>query len=205
MYSCEPQMRKRARITAALLTAALASMTLARPAHATANFPGEIQTHLGLAAQPPASCSLCHTTGSAGGKGTVNTPFGVSVRGHGAVANDPTALDSALDAMGKDGTDSDSDKVPDVTELKNGTNPNVNDVTVTTNDAGQTVVSEGGTGGGGSDAAPPPQYGCAVTFVNQGRQGRGSDTSIDAPGALGLVTFSMLILRVIERRRRRRG
>ncbi len=200
-------MRKRARITAALFTAALASIMLPRPALATANFPGEIQTHLGLAAQPPASCSLCHTTGSAGGKGTVNTPFGVSVRGHGAVANDPAALDSALDAMGKDGTDSDGDKVPDVTELTNGTNPNVNDVTVTTNDAGQTVVGEGGTGGGGSDAAPPPQYGCAVTLVGQGRgsRERSRDTSTDAPVALGLVTFSMMIFRMVERRRRRRG
>jgi hypothetical protein len=203
MYSCEERMKKRARITAALFAAALASFALPRTAHATAGFPGEIQTHLGLAAQPPSSCSLCHTTGSAGGKGTVNTPFGVSVRGHGAVANDSAALDSALDAMDKDGTDSDGDKVPDITELRNGTDPNVNDVTVSVNDAGVVVIQEGGTGatGGGTtgDAPPPPQYGCALVAAGSG------DASWDLPAAFGLVTLSMVMMRGLTRRRRRHG
>ena len=191
-----------ARIVVAALTATLAWVGAPRAAQATAGFPGEIQTHLALSAQPPSSCSLCHTTGSAGGKGTVNTPFGVSVRGHGAVANDSAALDAALDAMDKDGTDSDGDKVPDITELRNGTDPNVNDVTVTVNDAGMVVVQEGGTGatGGGTsgDAPPPPQYGCAMVSGDA----RGA---LDAPLSLGLVTMALAIARGLPRRRRRRG
>jgi hypothetical protein len=197
---------KRARITAAFralgLGLGLALFAAPNVAHATAGFPGEIQSHLALAAQPSQSCSLCHTTGSAGGKGTVNTPFGVSVRGHGAVANDNAALDSALDGMAKDSTDSDGDKVPDITELKNGTDPNVNDVTVTVNDAGVAVIQEGGTGatGGSTDAPPPPEYGCAVAHVGLGAQDQGW---LDAPFALGLVTMSLALVRVLERRRRR--
>lgn len=191
------------RLVASLL-ALVASIAAPRAAHATPGFPGEIQTHLGLSAPPPSSCSLCHTTGSAGGRGTVNTPFGVSVRGHGCVAYDNASLDSALDAMDKDGTDSDGDKVPDVTELRNGTDPNVNDVTVTVNDAGVTVIQEGGTGatGGGttsSDAPPPPEYGCTSSAAGVGS----GDAPLDFVLGLGLITMSMAIVRAVERRRRR--
>ena len=195
---------QRARNTVVLFVAALTCaglVALPRTAHATPGFPGEIQSHLGLAAQPPSSCSLCHTN-SAGGKGTVNTPFGVSVRGHGAVQNDNAALDSALDAMAKDGTDSDGDKVPDITELRNGTNPNANDVTVTTNDAGQTVITEGGTGQpgtGNGDTPPPPEYGCATASSGK------NEVSTDVPVAFGLVTLTMMLARSTMRRRRRSG
>ena len=107
--------------------------------------------------------------------------------------------------MEKDGTDSDGDKVPDITELRNGTDPNVNDVTVSVNDAGVVVIQEGGTGatGGGAtggDAPPPPQYGCAMTSGLVG-----GDASFDFPVAFGLVTLSMAMVRMSSRRRRRHG
>lgn len=189
-------MRKRTPINAALFVAAFAAVAAPGIAHATPGFPGEIQSHLKLAAQPPSSCSLCHTTGSAGGKGTVNTPFGVSVRGHGAAENDSAALDSALDAMDKDSTDSDGDGVPDITELRNGTDPNVNDVTGTKNDAGQP-----GGGATNGSAPEPPQYGCALAPAGTGI-GRRSATR-DVPFAFGAVALSMALVRLVQRRRRR--
>ena len=48
-------------------------------AHAVPSFPAESSVASLAFASAPA-CALCHTTGSAGGKGTVNTPFGKSVR-----------------------------------------------------------------------------------------------------------------------------
>ncbi len=189
-------MQKRTLINAALFVSAFASVAAPRIAYATPGFPGEIQSHLKLAAQPPSSCSLCHTTGSAGGKGTVNTPFGVSVRGHGAAENDNASLDSALDAMDKDGTDSDGDGAPDITELRNATDPNVNDVTVTKNDAGQP-----GGGAANGSAPEPPQYGCALSPAGPGIGGRSATR--DLPFAFGLTTLCMALVRMLTRRRHR--
>jgi hypothetical protein len=153
-------------------------------AHATAGFPGEIQSHLSLASAP--DCSLCHTDGSTGGKGTVNTPFGKSIRAHGLVAYDTGALDSALDAEAKDGTDSDGDGSPDITELKAGTDPNVSNG-VGGGDAGLS---------GGSPAATsvvePPQYGCAL----------GARTNLGAESTAGLSVLVLGMAHITRRRRR---
>jgi len=104
-------------------TIALALLLTTGQARATSNFPAAIQTDLALASPP--ACSLCHTTGNAGGRGTVNTPFGISMRADGLVAYDTTSLKTALDAMAAAGTDSDGDCTPDITDLKNGQDPNV--------------------------------------------------------------------------------
>ena len=103
-------------------------------AHASSNYPAEIRAHLGLSYTP--DCTLCHNVPS-GGYGTVTTPFGTSMRARGLVAQNVQSLDTALDALAAEKTDSDGDGVPDIDELKAGTNPN----------------SSGG-------AVPPPTYGC---------------------------------------------
>lgn len=90
-------------------------------AAASTSFPDEVKAHLTLSSSPP--CSLCHE-GGVTGYGTVTTPFGKSLRTHGAVAQNLGSLDAALDQMAAQKTDSDGDGIPDIVELKNGTDPN---------------------------------------------------------------------------------
>ncbi len=68
----------------------------------------------------------------------MTTPFGTSMRARGLVAQNTQSLDTALDALAAEHTDSDGDGVGDIDELKAGTNPN--------------------SAGGG--VVPPPTYGC---------------------------------------------
>src|SRR5262249_59260271 len=95
----------------------------------------EIRAHLSLSYTP--ACTLCHN-GRGGGFGTVTAPSGKSMRAGGLVAQNLGSLDTALDALAAEHTDSDGDGVGDIDELKAGSDPNV--------------------AGGGS--APPPTYGC---------------------------------------------
>lgn len=102
---------------------------------ASSTYPPEVRAHLSLSYTP--ACTLCHNTPS-GGIGTVTTPFGKSMMSRGLVAQNIASLDTALDALSAERTDSDHDGVPDIDELKAGTDPNV--------------------AGGG--AVSPPSYGC---------------------------------------------
>jgi hypothetical protein len=104
-------------------------------AHASSIYPPEVRSHLGLSYTP--DCSLCHANGQTG-FGTVTTPFGKSMRARGLVAQNIASLDTALDALAAEKTDSDGDGTPDIDELKAGTDPNV----------------------AGGSAVPPPSYGC---------------------------------------------
>ena len=113
------------------MIAALAATTLLL---ASPLFPLEVRGHLSLSYTP--GCTLCHDT-SAGGLGTANTPFGVSMRLRGLVANNVGSLNLALDALQAEGTDSDSDGIGDILELQAATDPNSN-----------------------SGLGPTPEYGC---------------------------------------------
>ena len=106
-------------------------------ATATPNFPGEIKNHLSLSYQP--SCATCHLNGVTG-LGTVTTPFGISMRNRGLAANDTGSLDTALDALSAEMTDSDGDGTGDIAELMAQTDPNV--------------------AGGSAGSALTPKYGC---------------------------------------------
>ena len=104
----------------------------------TPNFPPAVEADVGMTQQP--ACALCHL-GGVGQAGTVTTPFGQALRARGAVAYDENALKTALAALAAEMKDSDGDGVPDITELKNGTDPNVPS---------------------GGSAPIVPQYGCAM-------------------------------------------
>ncbi len=126
---------------------------LAAPAFASAQYPGLIQTDLGLSAQPPQSCSLCHVNGI-GNIGTANTPFGKAIRMQGLVFQNDASLKSALMALETAGTDSDGDGLGDVAELRVGRDPNLADGT------------DGGSGGGGGTTGPGAlRYGCGAESV----------------------------------------
>lgn len=91
-----------------------------RAANATPGFPDVVAEHLQLASPP--SCALCHAGTQA--RGTVTTPFGVTIRSRGAQAYDDDSLRTALDALAAEGKDSDGDGTPDIEELKAGADPN---------------------------------------------------------------------------------
>lgn len=162
------------------LPAALGLATLlgSGSALASADYPEAVKSDLGLSCA--VTCSLCHAGGQVG-VGTVNTPFGASMRAHGLVSGDAASLQAALDAMGMDLTDSDSDGTPDLEELVACGNPN-------------------GTSGGSSSAAPPPAYGCGASVAPGGPQ--------QAPGwlaGLGALAAVLLVKRSRANGRRAAG
>ena len=169
--------------TAFALSLSFSVIGLPSIAGATENFPPAVQSDLSLKAAP--DCSLCHTTGDQGGKGTVNTPFGKSVRAHGLVEYDESALKNALAAMATDGTDSDGDCIGDVAELKAGTNPDVPDGT-------QTCDAGAGNGASAGPTLEEPRYGCGAHVASRAHG--------ESFGAIALT--SLLALAFASRRKR---
>ncbi len=134
---------------------ALFVFLLAAPAWATDAFPGAIMSKYMLADLPPELCALCHVNGITG-VGTVNTPFGKSMRMNGLLPSNNASLNAALDALAAASIDSDNDTVTDVAELMAGRSPNV---------AQSTGTGGGGGGGGNTVVAPPPKFGCGASVV----------------------------------------
>jgi hypothetical protein len=149
------------------LIAFLAALGVTLPAHATKRMPQEMQQDLGLNYE--IQCSLCHVAGNTG-SGTARTPFAISARAYGMDGSSRTLLQQALAGMESDHVDSDGDGVPDITELRNGTDPNVH---------GPQVIA------GRTD----PSYGCA-----SGPAGAGA-----LLGLLALAAFARALGRARER------
>jgi hypothetical protein len=119
--------------------AALALLT-APTALATPNFPGAVRSELELSRTP--DCSLCHIGVQA--RGTVNTPFGTSMRQRGLRARDEGSLRAALASLRDEAMDSDGDGTPDVEELIAGGDPNQGPAPIV-------------------DMPPDPTFGCAAS------------------------------------------
>jgi hypothetical protein len=168
-----------------LILAFLFAIAVARRARATADYPDAIASDLSLKSAP--ACALCHTTGNAGGRGTVKTPFGTSARAHGLIAFDPARLKTVLDAMRADHTDSDHDCVADIDELVQGTDPNTADNPEPC-DAG---------GGPQGPSLEEPRYGCGAHVASTSR----SDAA--ASGALAITIALAFSFRSRGRRRQR--
>jgi hypothetical protein len=108
------------------------ALLLTHPAAARPWVPGELQHILDMPCVPP--CTLCHDPPQGGGP--ADKPFGLTIQGAGFFpsAHDSADSDNALKAaltmlegnpaMNIPPQDSDEDGVPDVTELRNGTDPN---------------------------------------------------------------------------------
>jgi hypothetical protein len=100
----------------------LASL-ISTPAFASATFPPTIQADLGLASPPP--CTLCHRN-DLGGAGTVVSPFGRTLVNHfGLTSTNTDGLKGALAGDDAQHLDSDGDGVPDIDELRAGSDPNL--------------------------------------------------------------------------------
>ncbi|MBP9112303.1 MAG: hypothetical protein KBF88_05810 [Polyangiaceae bacterium] len=128
----------------------LSAFLFATNVFATPTFPGVIQSELGLAERP--DCELCHS-GGVTGRGTVNTPFGKSLRDRGLSAGNQSSLKTAIAALTAEKTDSDADGKGDIEELKTDADPNVSSA------------------GGGGTPVEAPEYGCI------GRVGAASNAS----------------------------
>jgi hypothetical protein len=125
---------------------------LAPAAAASEEYPGKIQSTLGLECAPP--CTMCHDN-PLGGLGTVRTKFGLAIRGTGPLdCCSPDSIPAALAALSQPSCtpspggvpvagapcDSDGDGVPDIEELQAGRDPNA----------------------GGADFCSGPRYGCGA-------------------------------------------
>jgi MYXO-CTERM domain-containing protein len=154
------------------------------------SFPGAIMEHLtktGDAPVCPPTCTLCHTS-PAGGVATVRAyGFTDNLRGQSSVAwnarnrmppgplmaGDASTVGPAIDALEKldcaaapgKPCDSDGDKIPDVAELRAGSNPD-----------------------GPGELAECPQYGCGASVAPIAARPR------ELPGAWLMAALGVLVL-----------
>lgn len=92
-----------------------------KSAAASPDFPGLLQEQLNMPCVP--QCTLCHRDAN-GGRGTVVTPFGVTMREEGLQGRVPATVPTALNGVVEGQYDSDGDGTGDAEELKEGFNPN---------------------------------------------------------------------------------
>lgn len=86
------------------------------------SFPAALAERAEMPCEPP--CTTCHAT-SAGGAGTVVTPFGTAMRGAGLTGGDVETVEPALSALAEH--DSDGDGLPDDEALAAGLDPSTGD------------------------------------------------------------------------------
>lgn len=127
----------------------LAVLATSAAAHASPTFPPLLKKRLELAEVPygPLGCQLCHSDDK-GGPMTTTKPFGQTMFKAGTAGGNPPSMLAALAKVEADGTDSDFDGIPDITELRAGEDPNVPA-------DGATITPH--------EEIPLPQTGCSLT------------------------------------------
>ena len=99
----------------------LLAMVVAPSARASESYPTALEAALDMSCPP--ACTTCHTS-SSGGELMANTPLGISARRAGLEYCNTRQLRDVIATLEANATDSDSDGVPDVAELRAGTDPN---------------------------------------------------------------------------------
>jgi hypothetical protein len=148
-------------LTALALTLGTAS------AAASPSYPEAIQDATGSPCAP--QCILCHRDQN-GGSGTIDAPFGKTLVDEiGLEEDEPDRIADIIAFLKDQEVDSDQDGVDDVTELRQGRDPN---------EVGAGVLCG-------------PTYGCGATVAP--RAARRSDGSSLATLSAALVAFGMLL------------
>jgi hypothetical protein len=153
----------------ALLLGALfvaSSLSFARSAQATPEYPSVIDSTLGVECPlPNQRCLMCHTT-ARGGQTTAVQPFAQTLRRFGLVRGyQDAALIDALNRLPDDtNSDPDTDSIPDREELLTCGNPS------------------------GADLGDGPQYGCDGAHLAR-------RASTDVPSLLLSITLAGLLVR----------
>jgi hypothetical protein len=167
------------RILCFFTVASAALVVIAGPtvAEASPGYPGAVQMYLKLSYTPP--CTICHTT-VVGNAATATQPFALALRAAGLVRESTTSLQTALDTLTANGTDSDCLGVSDVQQLKNGQDPNTG---AFIDGSGKPAPADAGCEGGG---ALVPEFGCGAQIA---------PASVSWLGAGALATALALCLR----------
>ena len=142
------------------------------------SYPGSIQTFLNvpcdISSEAHKRCTLCHAT-NVGGPGNLRIPgMGKNLEDNCELSgSNPDMLIPALQCAEANNQDTDGDLIPDIQELRDGTDPNV---------AGASVC-----GGAAND---PPKYGCFARVAS-----RGPVDGVAGAGALATLLIGAALLR----------
>jgi hypothetical protein len=101
--------------------ALLGAVFVVSSARASESYPATLEAALDMACPP--ACTTCHSRPQ-GGELTANKPLGISLRRAGLECCNTRQLRDVIATLEANATDSDSDGVPDVEELRAGTDPN---------------------------------------------------------------------------------
>ena len=102
----------------------LGSVFVAPSARASESYPAALEAALDMTCPP--ACTTCHSRPQ-GGELTANKPLGISLRRAGLECCNTRQLRDVIATLEANATDSDSDGVIDVDELRLGTDPNAAD------------------------------------------------------------------------------
>ncbi len=141
------------------------------PAKAVASpgYPTEIFDAIDMDCPPP--CAVCHQD-QTGGAGTATKVFADAMVNEGLEGENDGSVKPALEALDAAGTDSDGDGVGDLSELKQGRNPNIS----------------------GDSPICGPQYGCGARIAKP-------PAAVDSQAALLAVLVAGLLVLGSRRRR----
>jgi len=146
-------------------------LLVARTVSASPDYPEALEKAADAPCPPP--CTVCHRDTN-GGAGTVVKPFGEAMINAGLDANDVGLLQTAVDTLRQDKTDSDGDGTSDIDELAQGQDPNA----------------------AGNGALCGPTYGCGARVEARG--------PVDGVGALATLGVLLLLGASTRRSRRAR-
>jgi hypothetical protein len=173
-----------------LLGVALFVAASSRRADASPGFPASIKTDVPLSYDLGTThCIICHHD-NFGGYHTVVRPFGLAMMQAGLRAENYTALQTALNTLEANKTDSDCDGTIDIEQLKMGRDPNPPGEYIDGSNKMAPPDDAGCMAGGG---APVPVYGCAAQV---------SRAPAAWPGAAAVVALLGGLLGRAGRRRR---